>query len=518
MAIIAVCLAFAFLLSAVGASFHSPAMDYGESTISDIQSYFADGSLTSRQLVSFYLARIQSLNPYLHAVIEVNPDALSDADTADCQRLSGSPLSRGILHGIPILLKDNIVTRDRLNTTAGSLALLGSVVPRDAGVAARLRSAGAIILGKASLSEWAYYRFEDAPSGWSARGGQGINPYVASAGTCGSSSGSAVSAAAGMTAVALGTETHGSIICPASLNSVVGIKPTVGLTSRAGVIPVTPRQDTVGPMARTVADAVAVLEAMVGYDKRDSEATAAAAAFVPEGGYMQFLKEDGLKGKRVGILRKGFFNFVQGSLEKKTLEQHFHVMRKKGAILIDNLEIANASIIQNGAESGEDVAMLAEFKLSVNAYLSELVISPVRSLAEVIAFNNEHKIQEMIEEYGQQRFLDAEKMNGIGRIERAAIKKLGELSENGLEKLMKEKKLDAVVTPNYSCISFLAINGYPGISVPAGYGKSGVPFGICFGGLKGSEPTLIEISYAFEQATKVRKPPLIISAGDLSGR
>ncbi|KAK8955412.1 Fatty acid amide hydrolase [Platanthera guangdongensis] len=510
MATIPLSLTFAILLSTVVAAFHSTAaIDYGESTISDIQSYFADGSLTSRKLVSFYLTRIQSLNPYLRAVIEVNPDALHDADIADRRRLSGSLLSRGILHGIPILLKDNIATRDRLNTTAGSFALLGSVVPRDAGVAGRLRSAGAIILGKASLSEWANFRTDHAPNGWCARNGQGKNPYVASADPCGSSSGSAISTAAGMAAAALGTETDGSIICPASANSVVGIKPTVGLTSRAGVIPVSPRQDTVGPMARTVADAVAVLEAIVGYDKRDAEATAAATRFVPEGGYRQFLKVEGLKGKRLGILCRGFSNFSKDSLEGKTLDRHYQVMREKGAILLDNLEIANASLILDSDNSGEEVAVLAEFKLAVNAYLSELVTSPVRSLSDLIAFNNEHKIQEKIEEYGQTILLEAEKTNGLDAKVRAAIKRMAELSANGIERLMKENKLDAVVTPDYSFTPVLAINGYPGISVPAGYHQSGVPFGICFGGLKGSEPTLIEIAYAFEQATKARKPPLL---------
>ncbi|KAK8935140.1 hypothetical protein KSP39_PZI013333 [Platanthera zijinensis] len=318
-----------------------------------------------------------------------------------------------------------------------------------------------------------------------------------------------------MAAATLGTDTAGSINCPASLNSVVGIRPTVGLTSRAGVIPVTPRQDTVGPMARTVGDAVAVLEAIAGYDERDGEATWAAAGFIPEGGYLQFLNEDGLKGKRVGILGKGFSQFAEGSLEQRILYRHFKLMREKGAIVIDNLEVANVSVVLNETESGEGVAWLAEFKLAVNAYLSELLISPVRSLADIIAFNNDHKIQEKIEEYGQKRFLEAEKTNGLGAIERAAIKRLAELSKNGLEKLMKEKKLDAVVTPDYSGNELLAINGYPGINVPAGYGKSGIPFGICFGGLKGSEPTLIEIAYAFEQATKARKPPPLLSlAGD----
>ncbi|KAL0920454.1 hypothetical protein M5K25_009592 [Dendrobium thyrsiflorum] len=492
-------------IAAAAAAIHSSAVDYAESTIADIQHSFADGTLTSRQLVQYYLNRIHSFNPYLHAVIELNPDALCDADLADRRRLPTS----GLLHGIPILLKDSIATRDRLNTTAGSLALLGSIAPRDAGIVRRLRAAGAIILGKASMSEWANFRSLDAPNGWSARGGKGRNPYGAAVDPCGSSSGSAIAAAAGMAAATIGTETDGSIICPAAANSAVGIKPTVGLTSRAGVVPISPRQDTVGPIARTVADAVAVLDVIVGYDERDAEATEAAATIVPKGGYRQFLKEDGLEGKRVGILRKGFFRFAEGSLEEKAFASHFDVMRQKGAILVDNLEISNVSTILDPFQSGEEAVLLAEFKLSLNAYLSELEISPVRSLADIITFNNEHKTEERIEEYGQDVFLAAENTNGLGAVERFAIKRMAELSADGLEKLMKEKKLDAVVTPNASGAPILAIGGYPGISVPAGYGSSGAPFGICFGGLKGSEPELIEIAFAFEQATKVRKPPLL---------
>ncbi|KAH0463440.1 hypothetical protein IEQ34_008022 [Dendrobium chrysotoxum] len=495
--------------AAAAAMAHSSTIDYAEFTIADIQYSFADGTLTSRQLVQYYLNRIHTFNPYLHAVIELNPNVLYDADLADRRRLPTS----GLLHGIPILLKDSIATRDRPNTTAGSLALLGSIVPRDAGIVRRLRAAGAIILGKASMSEWANFRSLYAPNGWSARGGKGRNPYAAAVDPCGSSSGSAIAAAAGMAAATIGTETDGSIICPAAANSVVGIKPTVGLTSRAGVVPISPRQDTVGPIARTVADAVAVLDVIVGYDKRDAEATEAAAKIVPKGGYWQFLKEDGLEGKRVGILRKGFFRFAEGSLEEKAFASHFDVMRQKGAILVDNLEISNVSIILDPFKSGEEAALLAEFKLSLNAYLSELEISTVRSLADIITFNNEHKTEERIEEYGQDVFLAAENTNGLGAVERFAIKRMAELSEDGLERLMKKKKLDAVVTPDASGASILAIGGYPGISVPAGYASSGAPFGICFGGLKGSEPELIEIAYAFEQATKVRKPPLLTSVG-----
>ncbi|WOK98821.1 amidase [Canna indica] len=481
------------------------AFDFQEATIDSIQLAFEDGTLTSRQLTEFYLERISSLNPLLHAVIEVNPDALRQADVADRERRTTR--RRGGLHGIPVLLKDNIATRDRLNTTAGSFALLGSVAPRDAGVVRRLRRAGAVVLGKANMAEWADFRSLSAPSSWSARGGQGRNPYVLGADPCGSSSGSAIAAAANMAAVTLGTETDGSIICPSDKNSVVGIKPTVGLTSRAGVVPVSPRQDTVGPICRTVSDAVQVLDAIVGFDEQDSAATKAASKYIPHGGYKQFLKVDGLKGKRIGILR-AFFNYSSdGATKTRVFEEHFNTMRRNGATLIDNLEIANLSTILDVSQSGEQVALLAEFKLALNSYLSQLSNSPVRSLADVIAFNNEHTAEERMEEFGQIIFLAAQNTTGIGPAERSAIAKMSELSMEGLEKLMMENKLDAVMTAKSGAATVLAIGGYPGISVPAGYGEDGVPFGICFGGLKGSEPNLIEMAYAFEQATMVRKPP-----------
>ncbi|KAK1304152.1 hypothetical protein QJS10_CPB11g01958 [Acorus calamus] len=475
-----------------------------EFTIDEIQLAFDEGTLTSRRLVEFYLDRISALNPVVRAVIEVNPDALVQADRADAER-AGLPArkERG-LHGVPVLLKDNIGTADRMNTTAGSLALVGSVVRRDSGVVERLRRAGAVLLGKASMSEWAYFRSDDAPSGWCARSGQGKNPYLLTADPCGSSSGSSIAVAANMAAVSLGTETDGSILCPASANSVVGIKPTVGLTSRAGVIPISPRQDTIGPICRTVSDAVHVLDAIVGFDPRDSEATKNAEKFIPQGGYKQFLKVDGLKGKRLGILRKQFFGYAKGSISNKTFEKHFETIRSMGAILVDNLTIAN-----DGFASGETTALLAEFKLSINTYLtSELTVSPVRSLGDVITFNNMHKHEERIDDFGQMLFLEAENTSGIGPKEEAVLREMRRLSREGLEKLMNEAALDAIVTPESSVSSVLAIGGYPGISVPAGYDEKGVPFGICFGGLRGSEPRLIEIAYGFEQATKVRKPPL----------
>ncbi|KAH7692577.1 amidase protein [Dioscorea alata] len=478
-----------------------------EATIEAIQRAFKEGKLTSRQLVQYYSDRIHALNPLLRAVIEVNPDAIRLAELADEERNAAGDRHLGWLHGIPILLKDNIATKDQLNTTAGSFALLGSVVPRDACVVRRLRSAGAIILGKASLSEWAHFRSNGAPSGWCGRSGQGKNPYVLSADPCGSSSGSAIAVAVNLAAVALGTETDGSIICPSSSNSVVGIKPTAGLASRAGVIPISPRQDNVGPMCRTVSDAVHVLDVIVGYDPRDEKATSEAAGFLPRNGYGQFLKEDGLRGKRIGILRKGFFDlFPSTSVRALTFQQHFNTMRQKGAILLDNLVIPKASTIRDFIGKYEEEVLQVEFKEAINAYLSELTYSPVRSLADLITFNNKHKAEEKIEEYGQDIFLDSQN-SSVGPTERAAIAKMKVLSKQGLERLMKKEKLDAVVTPESYFTSIMAIGGYPGISVPAGYETDGTPFGLCFSGLKGFEPRLIEIAYAFEQATNVRKPP-----------
>nr|CAN80905.1 hypothetical protein VITISV_016634 [Vitis vinifera] len=470
-----------------------------EATVHDFHMAFEQNKLTSRQLVEFYLGKIHKLNPILRGVIEVNPDALLQADKADRERKAKLPGSLLGLHGIPILLKDNIATKDKMNTTAGSFALLKSVVPRDAGVVRKLRKAGAIILGKASLSERgkAFLYEENLWPRWKFLLFCIHNPYVLSATPCGSSSGSAISVAANLAAVSLGTETDGSILCPSHVNSVVGIKPTLGLTSRAGVVPISPRQDTVG----TVSDAVEVLDVIVGFDYRD-EATRTSSKYIPQGGYKQFLNANGLKGKRLGIVRNPFYMFENGSVLPQVFEHHFHTLRQGGAILVDHLEIANIDVIYGS--SGEGAALEAEFKISLNAYLKELVASPVRTLADVIAFNNKFSHLEKIKEYGQDTFLQAEATNGINK---KTLLKLARLSRNGFEKLMKEHKLDALVTPGSNVSPVLAIGGFPGISVPAGYDSKGVPFGICFGGLKGSEPKLIEIAYSFEQATKIRKPP-----------
>ncbi|KAJ9178829.1 hypothetical protein P3X46_010678 [Hevea brasiliensis] len=484
-----------------------------EATIDDLQLAFQQKHLNSRQLVQFYLKEIRRLNPLLRGVIEVNPDSLYLADKADKERKAKAPGSLHSLHGIPILLKDNIATKDKLNTTAGSFALLGSVVPRDAGVVVRLRKAGAIIFGKASMTEWAAFRSNFLPNGFCGRKRQGMNPYVLSAGPCGSSSGSGISVAANMVAVSLGTETSGSILCPSSINSIVGIKPTVGLTSRSGVVPISPRQDTVGPMCRTVRDAVYVLDAIVGFDYYD-DATRAAVKFIPQGGYKQFLKPNGLQEKRLGIVRNPFFKFYndEGSVLTRAFEHHLDKLRQKGAILIDHLEISNIDEIINFTGSGEQFALVAEFKPAINGYLKQLVKSPVRTLADLIAFNKKFSNLEKTKEYGQDLFEAAESLKGADKPLKLVVANLNKLSRNGLEELVRKHKLDALVTPydlrRSSYIStLLAIGGYPGITVPAGYDTEGVPFGICFGGLKGSEPKLIEIAYGFEQDTKIRKPP-----------
>ncbi|KAJ0693841.1 putative amidase signature domain-containing protein [Helianthus annuus] len=500
-------LVFLLLHNAESSKFTIP-----EATINDIQAAFNQNKLTSKQLVEFYIQRIRKLNPIYRAVIEVNPDALHLAEIADQERKNKDPISRFRrfgLHGIPVLVKDNIATKDKLNTTAGSYALLNSVVPRDAGVVKKLRESGAIILGKASMSEWARFRSSSAPGGWNARAKQAVNPYVATLNPCGSSTGSAISVATNMVTVSLGTETDGSILCPSSANSVVGIKPTVGLTSRSGVIPVSPRQDTVGPICRTVADAVYVLDAIVGFDINDPAATRKASKYIPKGGYLKHLKLGRLKGKRLGIMRAyPYFGFGNDTETLNKFKKHFDILRQNGAILIENLEIINFNRIISMI-NGEDIAVSAEFKLALNAYLKNLVSSPVRSLSDVIAFNKKYADLERINDYPQDVFLAAQKTNGIGKLEKEVLMNLAKASKCGFEKLMNDNKLDALVTPYSNGSSVLAIGGYPGISVPAGYDKNGRPYGICFGGLKGSEPTLIEIAYGFEQATNLRKPPAI---------
>ncbi|CAL5341263.1 unnamed protein product [Camellia sinensis] len=468
-----------------------------EASVHEIQIAFQQNKLTSRQLVEFYLTQIASLNPLLRSVIEVNPEALFLAEEADRERNTKSPISQSsLLHGIPILLKDNIATKGKLNTTAGSDALLGSVVARDAGVVAKLRKAGAIVLGKASMTEWAAFRSKQQPNGWCSRAGQVVNPYVKSADPGGSSTGSAVSVATNMVTLSLGTETFGSILCPSSFNSVVGIKPTVGLTSRGGVVPISPRQGTIGPICRTVSDAVYVLDAIVGFDPYDAVATRKASKYIPHGRYVQFLKADGLRGKRLGMTSNSFFGFPNDSENSHAFELHFNTLRQRGATLVQGLDIPN-------------------FDAIINSVFNDQHIMLRLSSSYAIAFNKKFSVLEKIDEYGQDLFLKAQKTNGKGELEKKALGNLTKALENGLQKLMKDNMLDALVTPltyNFRHVSgVLAIGGFPGISVPARYDHDGRPFGICFGGLKGFERKLIEIAYSFEQATNIRKPPSFAS-------
>ncbi|KAG6711862.1 hypothetical protein I3842_05G076800 [Carya illinoinensis] len=456
-----------------------------EATIRDLQLAFKQNQLTSRRLVEFYLGEIQRLNPVLKGVIKVNPDAVYQADKADHEHKAKAPCPLSGLHSIPVLLKDNIGTKDKLNTTTGSLALLGSGVPRDAGVVAKLRKAGAVILGKASLSEWANLGRSMHPTvGVLGVIGARILMYVLSADPCGSSSGSAISVAANLVAVAFGIEMDGSILCPASFNSVVGIKPTVGLTSRARVIRSLLGRTLLGrPIGKTISDAVYVLDAIVGFDYYD-EATRDASKYIPRGGYNQFLKACGLKGKRLGIVRNPFFISSSGSGQVKAFENHFQTLRQGGAMLIDHLEIANIDVILNATLTGEATTLLAEFKLSLNAYLKDLVVSPVRTLADVIFFNEKFLNLEMIKEFGQDIFLAVQIINGIGNKEKEVLLNMAKISRDGFENVMRDNRLDALVTPSADAAPILAIGEFLAINVPAGYDSEGVPFGISFGELR----------------------------------
>jgi amidase len=497
---------------------HEPFAELKEKSISELQSALAAREVTSRGLVEMYQARIRALDqdgPALKSVLEINPDALAIADALDEERRTQG--SRGPLHGIPLLLKDNIATADRMETTAGSLALLGARPARDAFVAQRLRAAGAILLGKANLSEWANFRSTTSSSGWSARGGQALNPYVLDRSPCGSSSGSATAVAASLIPASLGTETDGSILSPAAINGVVGIKPTVGLTSRAGVIPIAHSQDTVGPFGRTVADAAMLLGAIVGVDPRDPATAACVGRTFPD--YTRFLDRNGLQGARLGIPRQvytGYSPKIDAALQI-AIEQ----LRQLGAVIIDPADIPHAREMADS--KSEEKVLLFELKADLNAYLADLESSPVRTLAEIIAFNEAHAAEEL-PYFGQEHFLRAEE---TGSLTDAAY--LTALEENqrlagreGIDAVMAAYNLDALVMPTISlpcridlvngdyfaggCTQPAALAGYPGISVPAGL-IFDLPFGLTFMGRAYSEPTLLRLAYAFEQGTQARRAP-----------
>ncbi len=498
--------------------YHVPFTELEERTISELRDAMEAGTLTSRRLVEMYLARIQALDqngPALRSVLEINPDALAIADALDEEREVKGP--RGPLHGIPILLKDNIATADRMETTAGSLALLGSRPARDAFVARKLREAGAVLLGKANLSEWANFRSTTSSSGWSARGGQALNPYVLDRSPCGSSSGSATAVAASLVAASLGSETDGSILSPAAMNAVVGIKPTVGLTSRAGVIPISHSQDTVGPFGRTVADAAILLGAITGVDERDPATQGSTNHFSTD--YTPFLDRAGLRGARIGVAREVYTGYSPkiDAAFNAALDQ----MRELGAVIVDPADIPTAK--QMGESKNELTVLSFELKADLNAYLAELASSPVSTLAEIIAFNEARKGEELLY-FGQEHFLRAQETSTLA--DPAYLLALEEnrrwARQEGIDAVMDKHQLDALVMPTCSlpcridlvngnsfagaCTQPAALAGYPAISVPAGFVFE-LPVGITFMGRAYSEATLIKLAYAFEQGTKARRAP-----------
>lgn len=497
--------------------------EWSEATISTISDAFKSGKLTSVSLTRQYLDRIAALDkagPELHAVIETNPDALAIAAALDEEHAKTGP--RGPLHGIPILIKDNIDTHDRMMTTAGSLALLGSIPPRDATIVERLRAAGAVLLGKTNLSEWANFRSTSSTSGWSGRGGLTKNPYALDRNPSGSSSGSAVGVSANLSAVAIGTETDGSIVSPASLCGIVGIKPTVGLISRGGIIPISKSQDSAGPMTRTVRDAAILLGVLTGDDPRDPAAREArpggrAAETPAPQDFTRFLDADGLRGARIGVARDMFMPRDKGA---KVISDAIAAMRDHGAVLIDPIEMPTIADI---GELEFDV-MLYEFKAGLNDYLAALgPTAPVRTLADIIEFNEKNRDREL-PFFGQdilrgaqakgplsdKQFIDA--LDECRRLSRA----------QGIDAVMDKHRLDAIIAPTGGpaaktdllygnrhvggSSTAAAVAGYPNITVPAG-DVLGLPLGISFFGRAFSEPTLLKLAYGFEQATARRKPP-----------
>lgn len=497
-----------------------PAVSLVELSIAEMQEAMAAGALSSADLVRGYLQRIGSLDdadasgPGVNSIVEVNPQALEIARRRDRERRQGN--LRGPLHGIPIVLKENIDTADRMETTAGSLALLGSRPTRDATVVARLRAQGAVILGKANLSEWANFRGFQSSSGWSGRGGQTRNPYVLDRNPCGSSAGSGAAVAASFCAAALGTETDGSIVCPASINGVVGIKPTVGLTSRAGVIPISHTQDTVGPHGRTVADAAAVLGALTGVDPRDPATSASAGRSHTD--YTQFLDPDGLSGARIGVFRDTTTGYSPET--DAIFEQALEAMADAGAVLVDPADVP--TINELNADPAELIVLIYEFKRDLAAYLATRPGLPVATLADVIEFNFAHADREL-PYFGQELFELAEADIFTEQDYLDALERGRQLAAtDGIDAVLAEHNLDALVAPTGSPSwpidlingdHFLgassgapAVAGYPVINVPAGF-SFGLPVGISFMGTAWSEPTLIKIASGYEHVTRVRRRP-----------
>jgi len=511
--------------NAVTPEYSPKEFDLEELAISDLQEGMKSGKFTANSLLRKYLERITDVDrsgPKINSVIEINPEAAAIADALDQERKRGR--LRGPLHGIPILIKDNIDTADRMMTTAGSLALEGSHATKDSFVAKKLRDAGAVILGKTNLSEWANFRSNHSTSGWSSRGGQTKNPYALDRNPCGSSSGSGAAAAASLCAAAIGTETDGSVVCPSSANSLVGIKPTVGLVSRAGIIPISHSQDTAGPMARTVRDAAILLGALTGIDANDAVTkTSAGKSFAD---YTLFLDKDGLRRARLGVARKSFA-FNDGV--DKLLNGLIGELKKLGAVIVDPADIPTSGKF----DDSELEVLLFEFKADLNAYLERLGSSArVHSLKEVIEFNEKNSDREM-PFFGQDLFIKAQAKGPLtSKAYLAALAKNHLFTRTqGIDFVMKKNRLDALIAPTggpswptdwingdhftggYSSAS--AVAGYPHITVPAGY-VFGLPVGISFFGGAWSEPKLIKFAYAFEQATNARKAPRFLATAELS--
>lgn len=482
-------------------AFAEPYAELNEITIARLQARMKSGELSARRLAEMYLERIREIDPKLRSVIETNPDALKIAEESDKERKRGKV--RSMLHGIPVLIKDNIDTADRMKTTAGSFALVDAPVPeRDAFVVEKLRKAGAVILGKTNLSEWANFRSTKSISGWSGRGGQTNNPYILDKNPCGSSAGSGVAISANLAAVSVGTETNGSIICPATRNGVVGIKPTLGLISRSGIIPIAHTQDTAGPMTRTVSDAAILLGAMVGRDKRDLITNESRKG---EKDYTKFLDPDGLRGARIGVARQFLGN---NAVVKAMMESHFEVLKTSGAILID------VTFSEDFSKTGDDrlQILLYEFKNDLNKYLAGRR-SPYKTLADLIKFNEDNKEREM-PLFGQELFLQSQSKGDLTESAYLqALQKVKRLSrEDGIDAVVVKNRLDGIVSPAVGGTwSMAAVAGYPYITVPAGFADN-LPVGIAFFGRAFTEPQLIKIAYAFEQKTNARRMPRFLSA------